>query len=240
MADDAGLPVAVVTGGAGFIGAAIVRRLEESGHRVVVLDRQGDYAVDLADEQSVRDVARRVLADHGRCDVVVHAAAHFGLAPLADLKTELLRQVMAVNVEAPLWLLQELSPGMVERRHGRIVFIVSDTFFNPPPVPDMLPYVASKGALIGAMRVLAKTLGADGITVNCVAPGMTPPPGGGMGEDLAAVEEQLVVDVRKSQAVSSRSLVPDDVAHAVAFLVRPEAEMMTGQTICPDGGLVFR
>jgi len=239
MAELSTAPVALVTGGAGFIGSAIVERLKADGHRVVVLDREGEYAADLSDEDAVRAAARRVLADFGRCDVVVHAAASFELAALSDLKAELFRRVMAVNVESPLWLLQELSPGMAERRHGRVVFIVSDTFFNPPPVPDMLPYVTSKGALIGAARSLAKSLGSQGITVNCIAPGMTPPPGGGMGPDLAEVEAALVDDVRHRQAMQ-RSLVPGDVAAAVAFLVRPEAEAMTGQTLCPDGGLVFR
>ena len=239
MAEAADAPVAAVTGGAGFIGSAIVERLEAEGHRVAVLDRESDYAVDLADEQAVRSAARKVLADYGRCDVLVHAAASFELATLTDLRADLFRRVMAVNVESPLWLLQELSPGMSERGYGRVVFIVSDTFFNPPPVPDMLPYVTSKGALIGAARSLAKSLGPQGITVNCVAPGMTPPPGGGMGPDLADVETALAEDVRQRQSVP-RSLVPMDVAHVVAFLVRPEAQAMTGQTLCPDGGLVFR
>ncbi|WP_162598594.1 SDR family NAD(P)-dependent oxidoreductase [Nocardioides gilvus] len=232
-------PVALVTGGAGFIGSAIVERLQAEGHRVAVLDRESEYPVDLSDEESVRSAARQVLADHGRCDVIVHAAASFELAPLPDLRADLLRRVMAVNVESPIWLLQELSPGMSERGYGRVVFIVSDTFFNPPPVPDMLPYITSKGALIGAARSLARSLGPQGITVNCVAPGMTPPPGGGMGADLADVENALVEDVRQSQAIR-RSLVPSDVSQVVAFLVRPEAEMMTGQTLCPDGGLVLR
>ncbi len=239
MAEASDAPVAVVTGGAGFIGSAIVERLEAEGHRVAVLDRESEYAVDLADEQAVRSAARKVLADHGRCDVLVHAAASFELATLTDLGAGLLRRVMAVNVESPLWLLQELTPGMSERGHGRVVFIVSDTFFNPPPVPDMLPYITSKGALIGAARSLAKSLGPQGITVNCVAPGMTPPPGGGMGPDLADVENALAEDVRQRQSVP-RSLVPMDVAHVVAFLVRPEAQAMTGQTLCPDGGLVLR
>jgi NAD(P)-dependent dehydrogenase (short-subunit alcohol dehydrogenase family) len=239
MAEASDAPVAVVTGGAGFIGAAIVERLEAEGHRVAVLDRESEYAVDLSDEQAVRGAARKVLADHGRCDVIVHAAASFELATLAGLSADVLRRVMAVNVESPLWLLQELSPGMSERGHGRVVFIVSDTFFNPPPVPEMLPYITSKGALIGAARCLAKALGPQGITVNCVAPGMTPLPGGGMGPDLADVERDLANDVRQRQSVP-RSLVPTDVAQVVAFLVRPEAEAMTGQTLCPDGGLVFR
>src|SRR5664279_1393795 len=107
MAEAPDTPVAVVTGGAGFIGAAIVERLAADGHRVAVLDRASEYAGDLSDEQAVRGAARNVLADHGRCDVIVHAAASFELATLTDLSADVFRRVMAVNVESPLWLLQE-------------------------------------------------------------------------------------------------------------------------------------
>ena len=141
---------------------------------------------------------------------------------------------MAVNVEAPLWLMQEFAPGMRTRGFGRCVLVVSDTFFDPPAVEDMLPYITSKGALIGAARALARSLGTDGITVNCVAPGMTPPPVPvpGLGKDLADA-------VVRRQALP-RSLVPDDVAVVVAFLATRAAQAVTGQTICPDGGLVLR
>lgn len=239
MAEVSTKPVALVTGGAGFIGSAIVQVLQAQGHRVAVLDRKAEYTVDLADEASVRRAARAVLADHGRCDVIVHAAASFELSALPDLTSEIFRRVIAVNVESAFWLIQELSPSMSERGFGRVVFIVSDTFFNPPPVPNMLPYVTSKGALIGAARSLARALGPQGITVNCVAPGMTPPPGGGMGADMAQVEEKLTQEVLSRQALP-RSLVPNDVANVVGFLARPEAEAVTGQTICPDGGFLFR
>ncbi len=227
-------PVAVVTGGNGFIGGAIVRRLTASGHDVVVLDREGDFAVDLASEADVRRAARRVLEVHGRCDVLVHAAAAFERATLEALEPTLLRRVMAVNLESALWLLQEFSPGMTERSFGRVVFIVSDTFWDPPPVTDLLPYVASKGALIGAARSLARSLGRDGITVNCVAPGMTPPP-----VDVPGLGKEVSDAVVARQAIP-RVLVPDDVAEAVAFLALPAAQAVTGQTICPDGGLVMR
>ena len=227
-------PVAVVTGGNGFIGSAIVRHLTASGHDVVVLDREGEFSADLGTEADVRRVSRRVLDEYGRCDVLVHAAVAFERATLDQLDASLLRGVMAVNVEAPLWLMQEFTPGMKARAFGRVVFLVSDTFFDPPAVSDMLPYIASKGALIGAARSLARSLGADGITVNCVAPGMTPPPvtAPGLGKDLADA-------VVRRQALP-RSLVPDDVAAVVAFLATPGAQAVTGQTICPDGGLVLR
>ena len=119
--------------------------------------------------------AAGVLEQHGRCDVLVHAAAAFDRAPLADARLETWRRVQAVNVESALWLSQAFAPGMAERGFGRIVFVVSDTVWEPP-APDLLAYVASKAALIGVARTLARALGRDGITVNCVAPGLTPTP----------------------------------------------------------------
>src|SRR5229473_340669 len=143
--------IAVVTGGAGAIGTAITRALHGTGHRAVVLDRDG------------------------RCDVFVHCAAAFDQVTLADADAATWRHVQAVNVESALWLAQAFTPGMAERRFGRIVFITSDTFWAPP-TSALLAYVASKGALLGVMRTLAVTLGADGIAVSAVAPGLTDTP----------------------------------------------------------------
>ena len=140
-----------------------------------MLDRTGDHPVDLASRDDVRTAAASVLAQHGRCDVLVHAAAAFDRASLADLDLDGWRRVQAVNVESALWLSQAFAPGMAERGFGRIVFVVSDTVWEPP-TPDLLAYVASKAALIGVARTLARALGRDGITVNCVAPGLTPTP----------------------------------------------------------------
>lgn len=226
-------PVALVTGGAGFIGKAIVETLRDRGHRVVFLDRVGDEPVDLGDEHQVRAAARGVLERYGRCDVLVHAGVNFSRATLGDLSASLLRKVMAVNVESVLWLAQELTPQMAARGFGRVVMVVSDTFFDPPPVADTLPYITSKGALIGASRSLARSLGAQGITVNCVAPGITAPESGpGLGGGVA--------DAVLLRQALPRPLVPADVASVVAFLASPEAEAITGQTICPDGGFVLR
>ncbi len=231
--DVADSPVAVVTGGAGFIGSAIVAALADCGHQVVTLDRVGDEGVDLADEAQVRAAARDILARHGRCDVLVHAGVNFSRSTLNDLSANLFHQVMAVNVESVLWLAQELTPQMASRGFGRVVMVVSDTFFDPPPAADMLPYIASKGALVGASRALARSLGADGITVNCVAPGLTSPETGP--GPVSAVTEAVVL----RQALP-RPLVPEDVASVVAFLASPGAQAVTGQTICADGGLVMR
>src|SRR5580765_1584997 len=163
--------VAVVTGGAGGIGGAIVERLAPE-HTVVVLDRTGEVVVDLGDRDDVRRAGQLVLDRYGRCDVFVHAAATFAFGPLEQVELDTWRQIQAVNVESALLLTQAFVPGMRERGFGRVIFIVSNTFWSPPD-GQMLPYVASKGALIGMTRTLAVELG---IAVTAVAPGLTRTP----------------------------------------------------------------
>src|SRR5579859_4735850 len=143
--------IAVVTGGAGAIGSAIIGALRGTGHRTIVLDRHGDIACDLASEASTRAAAAKVLEQYGRCDVFVHCAAAFDQVTINDVDSATWRHVQAVNVESALWLLQAFTPGMAERHYGRIVFITSDTFWAPP-LPVLLAYIASKGALLGIMR----------------------------------------------------------------------------------------
>lgn len=225
--------VAAVSGGAGAIGSAIAASLRAAGHTVHVLDRAGRPAVNLVKRSDVQSAAADLLEQSGRCDVLVHAAAAFDRAPLCDLEPAGWRRVQAVNVESALWLAQAFVPGMVQRRFGRIVFVVSDTVWDPP-ASDLLAYVASKAALIGVARTLARSLGREGITVNCVAPGLTPTPGA-----VADTPPEAFAAVRARQAIG-RALEPDDVAAAVAFLVSDGAGAITGQTLCADGGLVLR
>jgi NAD(P)-dependent dehydrogenase (short-subunit alcohol dehydrogenase family) len=220
---------AVVTGGAGAIGGAIAGALRATGHEVVVLDRTGDVACDLADAGAVRSAA----AEIGRCDVLVHAAAAFDRCALADLDLDVWRRVQAVNVESALLLAQAFAPGMAERGFGRIVLVVSDTVFAPP-APGLLPYIASKAALIGITRTLAHDLGGDGIAVTAVAPGLTRTPAAQEG-----MPEAAFAAVRERQALP-RALEPHDVAATVAFQASDGAAALTGQTLVPDGGLTLR
>ncbi len=206
-----------------------MRALAEAEHDVAIVDRQGEFAVDLADENAVREIAARL----GPRDVLVHAAAAFDRASLADIDGATWRRVQAVNVESALWLCQALTPAMIERGFGRIIFITSNTVWRPPAA-DFLPYVASKATLVGIARTLAKPLGAQGITVNCVAPGLTRTP-----FTEADLPDQAFDEVLVRQALP-RSLVPDDVAGLVAFLATDAAAAITGQALCPDGGSVLR
>ncbi|HEY2638256.1 MAG TPA: SDR family oxidoreductase [Streptosporangiaceae bacterium] len=225
--------IAVVTGGAGAIGTAITRALHGTGHRTVVLDRDADIACDLGSEASTRAAAAVVLERFGRCDVFVHCAAAFDQVTLADADAATWRHVQAVNVESALWLVQAFAPGMAERRFGRIVFITSDTFWAPP-APALLAYIASKGALLGIMRALAATLGANGIAVSAVAPGLTDTPS----SRTVNTDEQFEATVDRQSL--KRRLTPDDTAAAVAYLASDVASAMTGQVLCVDGGLIMR
>jgi NAD(P)-dependent dehydrogenase (short-subunit alcohol dehydrogenase family) len=225
--------LAVVTGGEGAIGRAIADALRRTGHRVITIDRSGDVAADLASEESTRAAANEILRVHEHCDVFVHCAASFEMASLADLQLDAWRRVQSVNVESALWLAQAFAPGMAERRFGRIIFVTSDTLWLPP-APLALPYIASKGALIGIMRSLAVALGEDGIAVSAVAPGLTDTPG----SRVVNTDEQFDAVVER-QALKRR-LTPADTADAVAFLAGDGGAALTGQVLVTDGGIVLR
>ena len=222
-----------MTGGAGAIGGAIVEALRRDGNEVAVLDRAGDFACDLADERDVRRVANAVLERHGRCEILVHAAAAFDRFALDQFDLARWRAVQTVNVEAALLLAAAFAPGMAERGFGRIVFVTSDTVWLAPG-PEFIAYIASKAALEGLTRVLARAYGAAGITVNAVEPGLTPTP-----TSIADIPAEAFASVRERQAIK-RTLEPADTAAAVAFLCSEAAGAMTGQTLCADGGLITR
>jgi 3-oxoacyl-[acyl-carrier protein] reductase len=173
-----------------------------------------------------------LLERHGRCDVLVHAAAMVKFQRLDQLELDVWRQVQAVNVESALLLTQAFVPGMRDRGFGRVIFIVSNTFWRPPGA-HMLAYIASKGALIGMARTLAVGLGGDGIAVTTVAPGLTHTPA------TANIPAAEFTDAEAHQALS-RPLTPEDTAALVAMLVGDDAAALTGQTLTVDGGLVLR
>ncbi|MBL5972688.1 MAG: SDR family oxidoreductase [Candidatus Leucobacter sulfamidivorax] len=228
--------VAVVSGAARGIGAAIAERLRADGFTVVSLDlqrpdaaREGivDLVCDIADPEAVAAAVARA-GEEGRIDALVHCAAYQVIAPFAELDPAVWDRTFAVNVRAGFDLVRAVLPGMRAAGRGRIVMITSSSQFTPPPM--MTHYIASKGALTGMVRALATELGPMGITVNAVAPGLT-----ATAHALEDVPEAHFELVRSRQAIP-RTGRPEDIAAVVSFAVSDDAAFMTGQTLLVDGG----
>jgi NAD(P)-dependent dehydrogenase (short-subunit alcohol dehydrogenase family) len=245
--------VAVVTGAANGIGQAFAKRLAEDGVHVAVADMAdasetvklveaaGRNALalvcDVAAEESVAAMAKRVQKKFGRIDIVVNCAGiypqqDFGRMSFADW-----RRVLSINLDGTFLVTAAFVPGMRERKWGRIVNLASSTFGSV--TTGFVHYVASKGGVIGFTRALAGDLAADGITVNAIAPGLTRSPGTIARKPrpgFADMEEEFRA-VASLQAIK-RVEVPDDLVGALSFLTSDDAAFITGQTLNVDGGRV--
>ena len=236
--------IALVTGAAGGLGEAFALRLAASGHELVLTDRAScdalvarineaggkasSFACDLADTADIGRFAASVLEQTGKVDVLVNNAAFMPMVPLASITPDMFRQIMTVNVDAPFLLAQAFSAGMVSRGWGRIINLASSTVWGPPP--GMLAYASSKMAVIGLTRALASELGAHGVTVNAISPGLTRHPG-----SAANLPPQAFEAVRSRQFIP-RTELPDDLTGTLAFLASDDARFVTGQVINVDGG----
>ena len=231
--------IAIVTGGAQGIGAAIADGLVEAGATVVIADLNAPpdgIAADVSSEADVQRMADEVVVRHGGIDILVNNAglyASLQMRPFTEIPLEEWRTVMDVNVASMFLTCRAVVPRMRERGGGKIVNISSGTPFRG--VPFLLHYVTSKGAIVALTRSLARELGKDGIHVNCVAPGFT------MSEGVRQHPE--VIDALRDVSVSARTIqrdqVPEDVVGAVVFLCTPAADFVTGQTMVIDGGQYF-
>jgi NAD(P)-dependent dehydrogenase (short-subunit alcohol dehydrogenase family) len=231
--------VAIVTGGAQGIGAAIATGLEDAGATVVVADLtppDGGIQADVATEEGVAAMVEETLARHGRVDVLVNNAglyASLEMRAFTEIPLEEWNRVMEVNVASMFLTCRAVVPVMREQGGGKIVNISSGTPFRG--VPFLLHYVTSKGAIVALTRALAKELGKDSIHVNCVAPGFTMSDGV---KSHPKVIEQLR-DVSVASRALQRDQVPEDVVGAVVFLCTQAADFVTGQTMVIDGGQYF-
>ena len=231
--------VALVTGGAQGIGAAIAQGLAGEGATVVIADLnppEGGIRADVSSEADVRRMVDETLERHGRLDILINNAglyASLAMRPFTEIPLEEWRQVMDVNLASMFLTCRAAVPVMREQGGGKIVNISSGTPFRG--VPFLLHYVTSKGAIVALTRALAKELGKDSIHVNCVAPGFT------MSAGVEAHPE--VVEKLRDVSIASRTLqrdqLPEDVVGAVVFLCGPGSGFVTGQTIVIDGGQTF-
>jgi len=232
------MKVALVTGGARGIGAAIAARLVADGYAVVVAGRhvpatlpegQDFQAMDVADAASVRAGFAGVMARHGRLDALIANAGITGTDRLDPDDHTLWHAVMATNLHGAYYCAKAALPVLPDAT-GRIVAIAS--VLGLRGVPDQAPYVAAKHGVIGLVRALALAAAPRGITVNAVCPGwvdtdMARGRFAALGITRAAAERDIP---------TGRMVTPEQVADLVAFLLHPSSGSLTGLALPIDGG----
>jgi NAD(P)-dependent dehydrogenase (short-subunit alcohol dehydrogenase family) len=240
--------VAIVTGGARYIGAAYCRSLADEGAAVVIADvldgaavageivARGGKAialkVDVSKEEDTSRMAAEALKAFGRIDILVNNAAIFiniQRHPFYEISAEEWDKVSAVNIKGPFLCAKAVFPQMKKQKSGKIINISSSTAYWG--TPNFLHYVASKAALIGMTRSLAREVGEYGICVNAIAPGLVEHEG--QNAPKALTELQL-----KARSIK-RLQTPDDLLGTLIFLCSADSDFMTGQTIVVDGGSIF-
>ena len=227
--------VAVVSGGAGAIGAAICQRLIGCGAIVYSLDQPGrnppsgaiPILCDVADEAAVAAAVAEVDKRSGRLDVLVHAAGITRDARLWKARVEDWNLVIATNLTSAFHLLHASVPAM--RRTGAGAIVLISSINGERGKVGQSSYAASKAGINALARTAARELGGFGIRVNALAPGWIATP---MTESLPADIRQRAVE----ESALGRLGEPDDVARAVVFLVSDLARHVTGQVLRVDGG----
>ena len=226
--------VALVTGGAGGIGRAILESLAACGARAVSADlghvAGSDPArlhCDVGDPGAVRAAVERVIEAHGRLDFAVHCAGITRDRVLWKLSDEDWAAVLRVNLDGAFHLLKSAAPHLRRSQRGSAVLISSIN--GERGKLGQANYAASKAGLIGLARSAARELGRDGARVNVVAPGF-------IATNMTAVLPTELQRQAVAETVLGRAGRPEDVAAAVLFLCSDLARHVTGQVLRVDGG----
>ena len=254
--------VALVTGAGGTnsIGRSIALRLAAEGAVVGALDVSAARAALVADEivaaggqaalltcdltrldQCEAAAASLAAAHGGRIDILVNNAAAFTAPGSAHTSAKFLEwtveewdHILDVNLRGMWFMVRAVFPYMEPQGYGKVVNVTSSTFWEAPPT--LVPYISSKGGVIGFTRALARELGPFGIRVNALAPGFTLTRTNlDQGGDILERAEAI----RRGQCLDERSERADDLAGPAFFLASADSDFMTGQTLLVDGGLNF-
>ena len=241
--------VAVVTGAAQGIGAAFARAMAAEGAAVAIADmdsgakvvaeieaaggRAIDVPTDVADEDACFNMAAKTVEAFGRLDILVNNAALFTSverSPFDEISVAEWDRVLAVNTKG-VWLgCKAAVPEMRKNNYGKIISICTGRIFKGAPY--FLHYDASKGAVLGITRSLAREVGDDNISVNAIAPGST------MSENVVARTNWMGGGPERTRATRAlkRDESPDDLVGACIFLASSDSDFVTGQTLVVDGG----
>jgi len=240
---------AIVTGAGRGIGHAIAVRLASEGARVACVSRSDEnakrtadelnslradsakhYAVDVADHAAVQKIGAQILEDFTKIDILVNNAGvtRDGLA--MRMSVEDWDTVINTNLRGAFNFTQAIIRPMIKQRSGRIINITS--VIGLIGNAGQTNYAASKAGLIGFTKSLARELASRNITVNAVAPGF-------ITTDMTAGLSDEIKKTIQSQIPLGKTGAPEDVASTVAFLASAEANYITGQVVCVDGGMVM-
>jgi 3-oxoacyl-[acyl-carrier protein] reductase len=217
---------AVITGGARGLGAAAARRLRADGVLVTTLDLTpgADITADVTDMDSLSRIADEL----GEVDVLVNSAGIVGPGiPLLDTTPAQWREVLEVNVLGTVNAIRAFTPGMVERRWGRVVNIAS--MAGKDGNPNLSIYSASKAAVIGLTKSIGKELALSGVIVNAIAPAVIDTP-------MNAETEPSVLAHITSLIPMQRVGRPEEVAELIAFLASDRVSFSTGAVYDLSGG----
>ena len=244
--------VAIVTGGGQGLGRAFVRRLAAQGVIPVIAQRNFDVAkalqdelsaqgaksmavaTDISDEASVEAMVSMALNAFGRIDILVNNAAvlkHLKIGPFWQLPIDEWRGAIDVNITGSYLCARAVVPVMQAAKWGRIINLSSTTILSGRG--GYLHYTASKAALIGMSRAMARELGEWNITVNSLLPGTTKTE-----SERTSAEDTYFENARKQQSIQRLAEV-DDHARALLFLCSDESRFITGQSMVSDGGRSF-
>jgi len=246
--------VAIVTGASRSIGAEVAKAYAREGAKVVINDRSnvelaeqvveeikaggGEafvYAADVSKQEEVQAMVDETVRRYGAIDILVNNAGIDPRRSWEEITVEDWDQVMGVNVRSQFLCAKAVSPFMQEKGSGSIINVSSVTFFTGQK--NFVHYVASKGAVVGFTRALARELGSYGINVNCITPGAiyTDSEVEKIGQEASDAAGEILA---KSQCITRRG-VASDLIGAFVLLASEEGSFITGQTLNIDGGWVL-
>lgn len=231
--------VAIVTGGASGIGAAVAARLTAAGAQVGILDLNvpdgtSGFTADVTDDASVRAAVDAVVDRWGRLDVVVNNAGIGAQGTVEDNDDAEWHRVLDVNLVGMVRVSRAALPAL--RRSPAAAIVNTGSIVATAGLPQRALYSASKGAVLALTRAMAADHLAEGVRVNCVCPGTADTPW--IGRLLATADdpdaERAALEARQPHG---RLVSADEVADAVAYLASPRSGSTTGTSISVDGGM---
>lgn len=234
----------LITGGSRGIGAATARKFAQEGYRVAInynhsqaeaealADELGGIALqgDVSNPQEMASVVDNVLEIFCQLDILVCNAGVAQQKLFGDLTDEDWRHMFAVNVDGTFHAIRAVLPHFIHNKAGRIVTVSS--MWGQIGGSCEVAYSATKAAVIGLTKALAKEVGPSGITVNCVAPGV-------IATDMNSNLTTQDLDSLKEETPLETIGTPEDVANSIFFLASDAAAFITGQVLSPNGGLVI-